>query len=303
MTTRPVGVGHLTMLDAAPPDWVRLAHDAGFEAVGLRISPAGAGEDPWPMTAGSAMLAATLSRLAETGTAVQDVEIITLGPGTRAERQDPLFEVGAELGARFFNVMVTDPDLRRAHDTFAALCERAAPYGLRPCLEGISYMAVRDVRTARSVLAGTGGGLIVDPLHLQRAGDGVADVRAVERAALGYLQLCDGPLRTPTGIPRPRQMPRGQGVDDDIRRLESRAGRLLPGEGEMPLAEIAAALPPDLPVSVEAPNVQLLESLGPAGFLRRARRAAGQVLDEAARLTSRSGHDTGPGPAEHSPAR
>ena len=31
-----VGIGHLTMLDTAPPDWVSLAHDAGFDAVGIR---------------------------------------------------------------------------------------------------------------------------------------------------------------------------------------------------------------------------------------------------------------------------
>ena len=33
-----VGIGHLTMLDTAPPDWVSLAHDAGFDAVGIRAA-------------------------------------------------------------------------------------------------------------------------------------------------------------------------------------------------------------------------------------------------------------------------
>jgi hypothetical protein len=37
----PVGVGHLTMLDTAPPDWVSLAHDAGFDAVGIRAAAIG----------------------------------------------------------------------------------------------------------------------------------------------------------------------------------------------------------------------------------------------------------------------
>ena len=31
-----VGIGHLTMLDVAPSDWVSLAHEAGFDAVGIR---------------------------------------------------------------------------------------------------------------------------------------------------------------------------------------------------------------------------------------------------------------------------
>jgi sugar phosphate isomerase/epimerase len=288
MSTRPVGVGHLTMLDAAPPDWVQLAHDAGFDAVGVRIGPASPTEEPWPMATGSPMLAATLERLRDTGTVVQDVEIIAITPQTRAADHDGLFEVGALLGARFLNVMVMDPDVHRAHDTFAELCERAVPYGLRPSMEGISYTAVRDLSTAFDVLDGTAGGLIVDPLHIQRSGDDLVDLRRVDRAALSYLQLCDGPLTVPTGIPVPRQMPRGQSVTGDARQLESRAARLLPGDGEIPVVDFAAALPADLPVSVEAPNRELLDRLGAAGFLRRAREAADRVLAAAARLAGQA---------------
>jgi sugar phosphate isomerase/epimerase len=286
MTTRPVGVGHLTILDAAPPDLVQLAHETGFEAVGIRIGVASPAEEPWPMALGSSMLADTLARLSDTGVVVQDVEIVVIRPDTRAENSDELFEVGARLGARFLNVMVTDPDVGRAHDTFAALCERARPYGLRPCMEGISYTAVRDLETAYRVLDGTGGGLIVDPLHIQRSGDDIADLRRIQPSALGYLQLCDGPREVPASLRVPDGLPRGQSAGDDVRQLESRAGRLLPGEGDIPVADFAAVLPADLPASVEAPNRQLLSELGPAGFLRRARQAAARVLDTAATLSA-----------------
>jgi sugar phosphate isomerase/epimerase len=284
MATRPVGVGHLTILDAAPPDLVRLAHEAGFEAVGIRIGVASPTEEPWPMQPDSPMLTETLAALSGTGTVVQDVEIVVIAPDTRAEGFDELFEVGARLGARFLNVMVTDPDVGRAHDTFAALCERARPYRLRPCMEGISYTAVRDLETTYRVLEGTGGGLIVDPLHIQRSGDDITDLRRVDPSALGYLQLCDGPRDVPADLRVPGRLPRGQAAGDDVRQLESRAGRLLPGEGDIPVADFVAALPADLPVSVEAPNRQLLSELGPAGFLRRARQAAARVLETAATL-------------------
>jgi sugar phosphate isomerase/epimerase len=287
MSTRKVGVGHLTMLDAAPPDWVQLAHDAGFEAVGIRIGVAAPAEEPWPMAAGSPMLTETLERLAATGVVVQDVEIIVVTPDTRADEYEGLFEVGARLGARFFNVMVTDTDVGRAHDTFAALCGRALPYGLRPCMEGISYTAVRDLETAFTVLDGTGGGLIVDPLHIQRSGDDLIDLRRVKPADLGYLQLCDGPRTIPETLQIPSQLPRGQSADGSIAQLESRAGRLLPGEGEIPVVEFTAALPADLPVSVEAPNRALLDELGALGFLRRARAAAGKVLTAAEAVAAR----------------
>jgi sugar phosphate isomerase/epimerase len=58
--------------------------------------------------------------------------------------------------------------------------------------------------------------------------------------------------------------------------------RLLPGDGELPLAEIIAALPAGLAFSVETPNVALLESLGPLEFARRARQAVAHLFAVAA---------------------
>jgi sugar phosphate isomerase/epimerase len=266
------------MLDVSPPEWVQLVAEARFEAVGIRIGAASPSEEPWPISTGSPMLAETLQRLDDTGVFVQDVEIITITPETRADEHEHLFETGARLGARFFNVMVMDPDVHRAHDTFADLCRHALPFRLRPCMEGISYTAVRDLETAVEVLNGTGGGLIVDPLHIQRSGDDIEDLRRVETATLGYLQLCDGPLEVPTGIPRPARMPRGQPFAGSDKQLEARAARLLPGDGEIPVADFVAVLPADLPVSIEAPNLELTNQLGRLGFLRRARESAARVL-------------------------
>ncbi len=222
----------------APDD----AAQAGFEAVGLRIEVASPAEERWPMGDGSPMLAETRRRLSDTGLVVQDLEIIRVTPQTEPARQRPLFEIGAALGARFFNVMVDDPDLVRAHDRFAALCEVAEPYGLRQCMEGISYMAVRDLETALGVLSGTSGGLIVDPLHLQRCDDDVDELRRVDPAVLAYIQLCDGPLTTPSGLNRPDRLPRGQSADVSDAQLESRTARPPSGDGEMPLAEIVSAI-------------------------------------------------------------
>ena len=49
--------------------------------------------------------------------------------------------------------------------------------------------------------------------------------------------------------------------------------RLLPGEGELPLAGLVAALPADLPVSVEAPSLAARRDLSPAEYAARARRS------------------------------
>jgi hypothetical protein len=54
--------------------------------------------------------------------------------------------------------------------------------------------------------------------------------------------------------------------------------RLLPGEGELPLAELLGVLPDSLPVSVEAPSLAARRDQSPAQFARRIRRAVESVL-------------------------
>ena len=274
-----VGIGHLTMLDTTPPDWVSLAHDSGFDAVGIRAAAIGPTEEEWPMRVGSPMLAETLRRMDDTGVRVLDAELVRIDPQTAIAKYEPLFETAAALGASFINVMADDPELSRARDTFAALAEAARPYGVRPAIEAIPYMQVKTLSDAAALVGESGGGVIIDPLHLQRSGGAPGDVRSLDPKLIAYCQLCDGPLAAPHNLPRPRELPRGQSVEGitDLA-LEARAVRLLPGDGELPLAEIIAALPAGLAFSVETPNLALLESLGALSFARRARQDVARLL-------------------------
>ena len=207
--TPVVGIGHLTMLDVAPPEWVSLAAAAGFDAVGLRVVAAGPTEVPWPMTVGSPMLVETVRRLAETGVTVLDVEIVKLAPDSVPASYEPLFEIGAQLHASFVNVMADDPDLERIRQNFADLAVLAGPYGLRPVIEPMAYMRVRSLADAIYVARDTGGGVTVDPLHLRRFGATPDDLPEIDTALLLYYQLCDAPLAGPSGLPRPAACPGG----------------------------------------------------------------------------------------------
>jgi sugar phosphate isomerase/epimerase len=278
MSLPTIAIGHLTMLDVAPPEFVRVAHEAGFDAVGVRVAAASPVEQPWPMQPGSPMLAETRKRLDDTGMGVVDVEIIRLRPDTRPADHRGLFEAGAELGASFINVIADDPDLSRARDTLQALADEARPFGLRPMVEAMIYSQVKNLDDAVFVVAGSGGGVTVDPLHLRRFGGSPDQLHAIDRSLLLYYQLCDAPLEAPTGLPRPSRLPRGQPLDIDDRALEARAARLLPGDGELPLDQIVDAMPPDIPVSIEAPNQVLFERLGAHEFARRARRSLDHLL-------------------------
>src|SRR5260370_13524255 len=157
--------------------------------------------------------------------------------------------------------MGDEPEPHRAMDNFAALVEAARPYGLRPAIEAIPYMQTKTLSDAAALVGDSGGGIIIDPLHLQRGGGGPGDVRSLDPRLIAYCQLCDAPLAAPHDLPRPQKLPRGQSVEGitDLA-LEARAMRRLPGDGDLPLTEIVAALPPGLPFSVETPNMALLES-------------------------------------------
>ncbi len=276
---REVGIDHLTMLDVSPPALVNVAREAGFDSVGLRVAATAPNEQPWPMTASSSMLEETIRRLDDTGIRVLDVEVVRLRPDTRRGDYERVLEAGAKLGARYVTVNSYDPELERACETFAALTADARPYGLRPVIEPITYTQVANLEEAVYVAQRSGGGgILLDALHFQRYGGEFEQLRSVDSQLLSYVQLCDAPLAPPSGLPRPRKLPRGQSTDGTDLQLESRAMRLLPGDGELPLSDILAALPAGIPVSVEAPVLSLWETLTPAELARRARQAVATLI-------------------------
>lgn len=273
-----VGMDHLTMLDVSPPEMVGIAHEAGFDAVGLRIQAASPDEEPWPMGAGSPMLRETLLRLDATGVRVLGVEVARIGPDTSRADYEGTLEVGAELGARYLTVNGDDPDTGRVTETFSALVADARPYGIQPLIEPIPYTEVSNLDVAVRIAGRSEGGVLLDTLHFQRYGGTPEDLRSIPPGLFGYVQLCDAPLAPPSGLPRPLELPRGQSTDGTDLQLESRAMRLLPGDGELPLREILAAALDGIPVSVEAPVLSLRRDHDPLEFARLARRAVSDVL-------------------------
>ena len=65
----------------------------------------------------------------------------------------------------------------------------------------------------------------------------------MDPALVPYMQLCDGLTESPVTV--------------DQRRREARTDRRLPGEGELPIAELLGVLPAGIPISIEAPTLRL----------------------------------------------
>ena len=240
----PLSVSPLTMFDAAAPDQVSAAAEAGFGAVGLRVW-SDPDEPSQPLLADTPLRRETKRRLEATGLAVLDVELIRLRPGAPPDEALRILDAGAYFGASFVLVVGADPDEGRLVDRYAAVCEAAAERGLRACLEFMAFTEVRSVAAAVRVVEAAGhpaGAVLVDPLHLRRCGGSPDDVAALAPERLPYAQLCDAPLE-PADPAQPM--------------AEARTGRLLPGDGELPLRELLAVLPAETALSVETPVAAL----------------------------------------------
>src|SRR5688572_8296499 len=258
-TTRELSLAHLSVLDATPPELVTVAAAAGFRRIGIRLSATpSVGVPPYDMLGDTPVMRETLARLADTGVSVLDVEFLRFEPELPKGIPEGFLEAGARLGAQYVLVMSTEPLEARTMERFCDLCERAQRYGLHVCLEFAIYTGVRRLADAARIVTSSGYGnasILIDALHFSRSGGWPSDVAGIDPALFRYAQICDAVA----GIPSE--------AGDLIR--EARTGRLLPGEGSLPLRDLVAALPVSIPLAIEAP-VRATSSL-PA--LERAHRA------------------------------
>jgi sugar phosphate isomerase/epimerase len=270
MPRRTLSLSALTVLELTPPQMVVCAAQAGYDFVGLRLLPATDTEVRHEIVGATPLKRETLAAIRDTGIGVLDAEILRLRPDTDVAAYEPMLETAAELGARYVLVAGNDPDEARTAARLAALCDLARPYGLAPSLEPMPWTDANDiVRAARIVTAAARAntGLIVDPIHFDRAGSSTATLRELPREWFGYLQFCDAPAARP--------------ADLDTLLYQARAARMIPGEGGLDLAGILRALPDDLPLSLEVPMNDWAKHADAVTRARRLREATLAVVEAA----------------------
>jgi sugar phosphate isomerase/epimerase len=259
MTDRLWSLAYLTASPLTPPEAITLAAELGYGAVGLRALPSAPGGEVSPLLADKALLAETRRRALATGVAVFDMEIIRLGPDFTTEGVKPFLEACGALSARAVLVAGDDPDEARLVAAFAEFCAAAAPYGLTADLEFMPWTPVRDCRTARRIVeasAAPNGRVLVDALHAARSTTSLEDLASLPRHLLSYGQICDAPAEIP--------------ASHDGMIHTARQERLLPGQGGIALKAMFDALPPDLPLSIEIPNVVAKAEIGVREWARLA---------------------------------
>lgn len=257
LASRQISLAHLSAVELSPPEMIRLAARVGYDAVGLRLIRVTPDTPGYPLMQDSALLAATLAALAETGLRVQDVEFVRINPDFDLAALGPFLETAARLGAKQVICAPYDADLGRLAQNLGQIAEACHGHGLQAVLEFFPWTPVPDLASALEVAEAAGPqlGLLVDTLHFNRSQSRIEDLaRALPR--MPFVHLCDAPVQA--------------SYTTEELFFAGRVERLPAGEGQIPLAPILRALPGDMPVGIEVPMTALTRAEGVEVAVRRA---------------------------------
>lgn len=268
-TTQELGLAQLSLLDSSPAELVHLAADTGFDFIGARVRQVTPEEKPYNLQPGSPLLAQTLQAVKDTGVRVHDIEFILLDGSAQREAWLQMLDAGQALGAKTLTVAASDANLPRLTGNLGRMVEDARNFGIAPTLEVISYQSVNSLELAGQLAQATGCKIVADTLHLSRIQAQPGQL-AAQAEHVAMLQLCDAVAQRP------------QTREGLV--LESRSERVVPGQGAVPLAEFVAALPAELPLSVESPSDSTVARIGARRWAEELKAGAEQVLARARTL-------------------
>jgi sugar phosphate isomerase/epimerase len=246
-----LSLANLSVADAGPLVLLEAAAAAGFNSVNMWLVP------PPGMAAftvkcgatapvvGDARLIREINRtIVSTGVEVFEASCGWLSPSFDPSETRQVLDTMAQIASRRVSIVGWDADRGRLLTNLAVLCADAATYGITVTLEFMPYSAVRTVADAAAVLAAVGApnlDVLVDALHLARSGGTPADLQLLAPNQIGVLQLCDAPAIGP-----PQEQLRDESVNH----------RRYPGDGELPLEALLAAVPAGIVIEIEIPAAE-----------------------------------------------
>jgi len=265
-----LALGFLSVFALPPVEFVNLAADLDCQHISTIVQgqPLVPLDFPPFSLKDAALRKELLAAMNDRGVSISLGDGFLVLPGADMRNFCSDLDVLAELGVPRINVVSLDPDLRRTFDQFAALTELGAQRNIETDVEPVPGLTIGDLPTALVALDDVGRPdfrLLIDTMHLVRSGSSAADLSALDPQHIGYAQLNDTTLQ-------PR-------IDNYME--EAMYERMVPGEGELPLRDILAALPPDIVIELEVPRRSLaLAGVSPIDRLRPCVDAARRLLAE-----------------------
>lgn len=261
-------LAHLTVINLAPPEVIRVAARTGYQCVGLRLIAVTSTSPGYPLMDDAPAMREARVALTDTGIRVLDIEFVRITPEMEVASFERFVATGAELGAKYVITAPYDPDLARLSDHLGAFADLCSRYGLRPVLEFYPWTVVPDLATAARVVEAAQRreiGILVDTLHFDRSGSRVEELDALPASRLPYVHVCDAPVQPSY-------------TTDELLHA-GRAERLPPGEGGIDIRRILRHMPRDIPIALEIPMTAMTTTHGAEAVALRVRQAAERLLE------------------------
>jgi len=246
--SREYSLSFLTVADVSPVEAVKIAAKCGYAAVGLRLLPAAPNEVDYPILNDSKLIKETRAALDDTGIRIADVEIVRISSDFEPDTYLQFLSTAEQLGARHILVAGNDPEQSRLIHHFAQFCELSKQFGLSCDLEFMPWTNVKNLAQAEYIVNQSGqenAAILIDALHFDRSDSTLEQVKALDPKQLNYVQLCDG-------------LAEYDPSDEGLIKI-ARSNRLVPGQGEIDLIGLIRALPKEIMLAAEVPNLVLAE--------------------------------------------
>lgn len=267
-----LGIENISVFGLPPVEFVSLAADLGCQHISTGLTSFGYNPHNYPVFSlrdDASLRREMIAAMADRGISISLGEGLTIREDINVANYSGDLDIFSELGVERVNTVSMDTDQGRSFDEFAVLAQMAAERNMELTLELVPGFTVADLPTALSALAHVDRPnfrILIDTMHLVRSGSGPSDIAALDPNLIGYVQLCDAPLK-----------PRFESYFE-----ESMFERMVPGEGELVLRELVAVLPVDRVYSVEIPLRSEAEAgLGPRERLEKCVLGARRLLTDA----------------------
>ncbi|WP_151989405.1 sugar phosphate isomerase/epimerase family protein [Acinetobacter oleivorans] len=246
--SREYSLSFLTVADVSPVEAVKIAAKCGYAAVGLRLLPAAPNEVDYPILNDRKLIKETKAALNDTGVRIADVEIVRITQDFESRKYLQFLSTAEQLGARHILVAGNDPEQSRLIHHFAQFCELSKQFDLSCDLEFMPWTNVKNLAQAEYIVNQSGqenAAILIDALHFDRSDSTLEQIKALNPKQLNYVQLCDGFAEYDPS-------------DEGLIKI-ARSNRLVPGQGEIDLVGLIRALPKEIMLAAEVPNLVLAE--------------------------------------------
>ncbi|MBB4303969.1 sugar phosphate isomerase/epimerase [Rhodobium orientis] len=267
--SHPYSLSYLTVPGVTPPEQTYMAARTGYDYVSYRLFHLGVAGEPDIDPTDPQIVKETKRALADTGLKCFDIELMRIMRGLQPREFLRSFEVGAELGAsQVICSAWTDVrnDRKYIVETFAEICDLAAPFGLTVNLEFPAFSRLTTLEEVMEVLERAGRrnqGMLVDTLYMHFNKTPLLALEKVPPEWINFLHICDA---EDLAFTREKMI------------QTARDARLYPGEGAIDFWAVNYLFP-DLPLSIELPHAKRIAELGLEQHARNCLEAARSVFD------------------------